>query len=105
MIIKAFKVTLNYFFRKKVTITYPEQKTPRSERFRGMPCFVEENGKKKCIRCGQCVKICPAHAIDLKKYQIKSQRCIACGLCEEVCPVAAIKLTNKLAPPTTRKEK
>ncbi len=35
-LLKGLGVTGRYFFRKKFTIQYPEQKTPISPRFRGL---------------------------------------------------------------------
>ncbi len=48
-----------------------------------------------CIGCDSCNKICPTHAITMKKLPFKKQNivpevnlsvCIFCGLCEDVCP-------------------
>jgi len=48
-----------------------------------------------CIGCDACNKICPVHAITMKKLPFKKQNivpevnlsvCIFCGLCEDVCP-------------------
>lgn len=48
-----------------------------------------------CIGCDSCNKICPTHAIEMKKLPFKKQNivpevnlsvCIFCGLCEDVCP-------------------
>jgi len=51
---------------------------------------------EKCVACGDCVEICPKHAIQI---QIKDQRafvddskCIRCFCCHEVCPEKAIEL-------------
>jgi NADH-quinone oxidoreductase subunit I len=61
-------VTLKAFFAPKITIQYPEEKTPQSPRFRGL------------------------HA--LRRYPNGQERCIACGFCEEACPVDAIVETR-----------
>ena len=48
-----------------------------------------------CIGCDSCNKICPVHAITMKKLPFKKKNivpevnlsvCIFCGLCEDVCP-------------------
>ncbi|HKJ52761.1 MAG TPA: NADH-quinone oxidoreductase subunit I, partial [Gammaproteobacteria bacterium] len=35
-LLKGMNVTGRYFFRKKITVQYPEEKTPISPRFRGL---------------------------------------------------------------------
>ena len=47
----------------------------------------------KCIRCGECAKICPPHTMQIKKGEyphLKSINCIRCWCCAEVCPQNAI---------------
>jgi len=53
--------------------------------------------QKKCIKCGNCFKVCPSKAItktekDGKVVQclIDPRKCIACGKCIKGCPVKAI---------------
>lgn len=57
---------------------------------------MEKNQSIECLRCGLCVKYCPAkltpvlikenceNVENLKQYQVN--RCIECGLCSYVCP-------------------
>jgi NADH-quinone oxidoreductase subunit I len=51
-------------FRKKVTISYPNQKTKISSKFRAEHALRRyENGEERCIACKLCEAICPAQAI------------------------------------------
>ena len=50
-----------------------------------------------CIKCGRCVKACPAEALsiaDNEKPQLTPKSCIGCCCCHEVCPVKAIHMTQ-----------
>lgn len=44
-----------------------------------------------CIRCGECMKVCPTAAITLDRPTIDKMRCAACGACVGVCPAGAVK--------------
>ncbi len=48
--------------------------------------------REKCIGCGQCVEVCPVHAIELVEglALVDRPRCIGCGECMTVCPQKAI---------------
>ena len=103
-LLKGLSVTQRYFFRKKVTINYPEEKTPQSYRFRGLHALRRyPNGEERCIACKLCEAICPAQAITIEagprrndgtrratRYDIDMVKCIYCGFCQEACPVDAI---------------
>lgn len=107
---KGLFVTGRYFWRKKVTIQYPEEETPVSPRFRGMLALRRyPNGEERCIACKLCEAVCPALAITIDaapreedgsrrttKYDIDVFKCINCGFCEEACPVDAIVLTPEM---------
>ena len=97
--IKGFIVTLKAFFRRKVTVQYPEVKTPLSPRFRGKLALMRyDNGEERCIACKLCSAVCPAQAISIEseeradgsrrttKFEIDAFKCIYCGFCEEACP-------------------
>lgn len=58
--------------------------------FRESPIVVDE---KKCVRCGLCMRKCPAHAIKLKPYPlVDKKKCIRCYCCMEICPRHALSL-------------
>ncbi len=103
----GLRVTLRNLFVKKVTVQYPEEKTPQSPRFRGLHALRRyPNGEERCIACKLCEAVCPALAItidsDLRedgtrrttRYDIDLFKCIYCGFCEEACPVDAIVETR-----------
>ena len=51
----------------------------------------------KCIKCGDCFKICPAKAIiwEKKQYpQFMKDKCISCMCCVECCPEHALQGTH-----------
>ena len=104
---QGLMVTLKYFFRPKFTINYPEEKTPMSNRFRGLHALRRyPNGEERCIACKLCEAVCPALAITIDstqredgtrrttRYDIDLFKCIYCGFCEESCPVDSIVETD-----------
>lgn len=48
--------------------------------------------RERCIKCGECVKICPPKALKFKKAfpHLRKSDCIRCWCCAEVCPKNAI---------------
>ena len=63
-IIGGFKVTLRHFFRKKVTLQYPEESWVVPEGYRGAPYLVkDQDGRTKCVSCQLCEFVCPPKAI------------------------------------------
>lgn len=42
---------------------------------------------RKCIGCGECVRVCPqgAHRMENGAHVFERARCVACGACAEVC--------------------
>lgn len=104
----GLKLTGKYLFAKKITVQYPEEKTPMSPRFRGLHALRRyENGEERCIACKLCEATCPALAITIEsdqrddgtrrttRYDIDLFKCIYCGFCEEACPVDAIVETRE----------
>jgi len=47
----------------------------------------------KCTGCGDCVNVCPEHAITIHDdlAMINEDLCIQCGNCANVCPADAIR--------------
>ena len=115
-IFKGMAITLKHFFRKKVTINYPEQTREFSKVYRGKHVLKrDEEGRERCTACGLCAVACPAEAITMiaaerkpgeenlyreekyaEVYEINMLRCIFCGDCEEACPKEAIFLTDRI---------
>jgi NADH-quinone oxidoreductase subunit I len=104
---KGMGVTGRYFFGKKFTVQYPEERAPQSPRFRGLHAQRRyPNGEERCIACKLCEVVCPALAITIEseqrddgtrrttRYDIDLTKCIFCGFCEEACPVDAIVETR-----------
>ena len=51
-LLKGLSVTARSLFRRKITINYPEEKTPQSVRFRGLHALRRyPNGEERCIAC------------------------------------------------------
>ena len=106
-LLQGLGVTGRNFLLPKVTLNYPEEKTPQSPRFRGLHALRRyPNGEERCIACKLCEAVCPALAITIDsdvgeegirrttRYDIDLFKCIYCGFCEEACPVDAIVETR-----------
>ncbi|HKI61705.1 MAG TPA: NADH-quinone oxidoreductase subunit NuoI [Mariprofundaceae bacterium] len=104
----GLSLTGRVLFKKKITVEYPEEKTPLSPRFRGLHALRRyESGEERCIACKLCEVVCPALAIVIEseerddgsrrttRYDIDFTKCIYCGLCQEACPVDAIVETQE----------
>src|SRR6266496_1761043 len=123
-IIGGFKVTLRHFFKKKVTMQYPEEKWVVPEGYRGAPYLVkDQEGHTKCVSCQLCEFVCPPKAIKItppgpagqladrpnaekmpQEFEIDMLRCIFCGFCQEVCPEEAIFLMKDYSLTSTTRE-
>jgi uncharacterized protein (DUF362 family)/NAD-dependent dihydropyrimidine dehydrogenase PreA subunit len=91
---------INVLGEKNVQVLY---KKPLSHRFgvivnlfnffiKGLQAGFEAD-KKKCVKCGTCVKACPQGAITMKEYpEWDKKKCIMCYCCHEQCPYDAIRL-------------
>lgn len=108
-LLKGMRLTGRYMFARKITVQFPEEKTPQSPRFRGLHALRRyPNGEERCIACKLCEAVCPALAITIEseqradgtrrttRYDIDLTKCIFCGFCEESCPVDSIVETHIL---------
>ena len=110
-IYRGMLLTLKQLFKKKVTLNYPYEKGPISNRFRGEHMLRRYySGEERCISCKLCESACPAQAITIEgqavpvnlsnnntfytrktlRYDIDMTKCIYCGYCQAACPVDAI---------------
>jgi NADH-quinone oxidoreductase subunit I len=108
-LLRGMMLTGRHLFARKITVQYPEEKTPQSPRFRGLHALRRyPNGEERCIACKLCEAVCPALAITIEseqrsdgtrrttRYDIDLTKCIFCGFCEESCPVDSIVETRIL---------
>jgi len=107
-LIGGMRLTGRRLFTRKITVQYPDEKTPQSNRFRGLHALRRyPNGEERCIACKLCEAVCPALAITIEaeeradgtrrttRYDIDLFKCIYCGFCEESCPVDSIVETRE----------
>ena len=106
-LLKGMALTGRHLFARKITVQFPEERTPQSYRFRGLHAQRRyASGEERCIACKLCEAVCPAMAITIElgeredgsrrttRYDIDLTKCIFCGFCEESCPVDAIVETR-----------
>lgn len=97
---------LQHTFRRRETISYPDEKPYLAPRYRGRIVLTNDpDGQERCVACNLCAVACPVDCIALQKteddsgrwypefFRINFSRCIMCGMCEEACPTLAIQLT------------
>src|SRR6188768_3343209 len=90
---RGLALTGRHLFARKVTVQFPEEKTPMSPRFRGLHALRRyPNGEERCIAC----KLCEDGTRRTTRYDIDLTKCIFCGFCEESCPVDSIVETRIL---------
>src|SRR6202521_2291656 len=108
-LLKGMQLTGRNLFARKITVQFPEEKTPLSPRFRGLHALRRyPNGEERCIACKLCEAVRSALAITIEseqredgtrrttRYDIDLIKCIFCGFCEESCPVDSIVETHIL---------
>jgi len=98
------------FLRQASTVQFPEQKRPRSDRYRGVHILtVREDGTPKCVACYMCATVCPAECIYIEsgerpektiekyptRFEIDLLRCVYCGFCVDACPEEAILMSRE----------
>lgn len=136
-ILKSVRVSMQHFFRNVKdmlflrrpdptlarleegisTISYPEQKRPYPDRFRGLHRLTtRQDGSVRCVACLCCSTACPAQCIFIEAaeypqgdrrrgyerypvtFVLDELRCIFCGLCVEACPCDAIRMDTGMHP-------
>lgn len=100
-LMKGLGITWDWFFRKKVTVEYPDESIVMFPRFHGRFELIED----KCIACGLCANACPNKVIQIEKaklgkkqimtkYIMRIEYCLFCGLCVESCNKDALKFSS-----------
>lgn len=74
-------------------IAYRE--THRDEPYSLPPEYKAKAISDACIKCGTCVKHCPADAIDIEHKTFDLDKCIGCWGCINRCPKHAITSTSQ----------
>jgi NADH-quinone oxidoreductase subunit I len=95
-------LTLRYFFARKVTMQYPEERPEIPPTHRGLHAYEEE----KCTACNLCLNTCPVSCIAIEavgkgrdalvlRYEVDYSKCLFCNLCAEACPSDCLRLTEE----------
>ena len=62
-------------------------------KYRSVP--IKPKGKKNCIKCGLCIKLCPENAIEYINPRLTNKKkCICCMRCIKYCPNNARNLSK-----------
>lgn len=107
---RGMATIMKHFFRKSITIEYPEKRPVFNERYRGrLALLTNSDGSDVCIGCMSCTKVCPCgdliqiqttkdpetKKVNIEEFTIDIGRCIFCGNCTEACPKNAIIMTDE----------
>lgn len=102
-------MALRNFFRRAMTVEYPEERSALPERFRGRLAL----NLKTCLGCTLCSQVCPNGSIQMVRRertagvetaqkrdyllfpQVDIAMCTYCGWCSDICPVGAIHHTRE----------
>jgi NADH-quinone oxidoreductase subunit I len=105
----GLRITLDQFFRRKITVYYPRETLKMPERFRGHIELVLDpaTGKSLCTACSLCERACPSECIavsgaklegaktkSVTDYKLNFTTCSLCGSCIEACPFDAIQFSK-----------
>src|SRR5258708_15898933 len=103
----GLKLSGRHLVGGKITVMYPEEKTPASPRFRGLHALRRyPNGEERCIACKLCEAVCPALAITIEsdqredgtrrttRYDIDLGKCFFCRFSDESSPAHSILQTH-----------
>jgi NADH-quinone oxidoreductase subunit I len=113
-ILSAMRMTFKNFFRKPVTVHYPDKTRNYPDRYRGLLALVYEKdtGEEACIGCRLCEYVCPPAVIKVemlksekrnyaKSFTLELYACEFCELCVQVCPTDAIVMMKSFDLATT----
>lgn len=120
---RALGTTVSNIFRKPVTVQFPEEVRPRTERYRTSFALPDdEHGEIACVACMACEKVCPSNVILVKMgpkrespvtgkkraypadFQLDLSACIFCELCVQVCNSDSILMVRQPESPTFARE-
>ena len=105
----GLRITLDQFFRRKITVYYPRETLKMPDRFRGHIELVLDpvTGKSRCTACSLCERACPSSCIlvegaklegaktkSVTEYKLNFTTCSLCGSCIEACPFDAIQFSK-----------
>ena len=79
------------FFKAGEILEYGDAWKSVQRKLAGQP--VHRTITSKCIKCGQCLQVCPHNAVveGETQFEIQAEQCVGIGPCAAVCPVAAIE--------------
>ncbi|MGV2437864.1 MAG UNVERIFIED_CONTAM: NADH-quinone oxidoreductase subunit I [Anaerolineae bacterium] len=105
-LIKGFATTFKHLWEEPVTVNYPEEMKPFSQRYKGRHHLRRyENGLEKCIGCSSCAAACPADAIwveaaentDEERYS--PANAMPRRMRSTCCVASSVAIVKMLAPP------